>query len=151
VSGRDGCGDPPRPRLVRLIKPHYPKRTRSLDQLSLIEELVNQSLPAGWPIEDSFASLNLAPLGLTTPFEAEWIYLPQEKTEPSQVGKLPAKPRWELVRSEESLAAWEQAWRDANGDTNTTRVFLPSLLDNPDVVVGDGTRTSLLTAGAAGR
>jgi hypothetical protein len=55
------------------------------------------------------------------------------------------------VRSEGSVVKWERAWRDANGDSNTARTFLPVLLENPEVAFVAGYRDERLVAGAIGR
>jgi len=115
-------------------------------QIKLIEELIRLRLPIGWAVKDSFASLNLAPLGFTLLFEAQWIFLAQEKVR----SLASAAPRWETLRFENAVAQWESAWRDANGDTNTARIFLRELLDNPDVAIVAGYRDEHIVAGAIG-
>ncbi|HML16760.1 MAG TPA: hypothetical protein VK419_07025 [Bryobacteraceae bacterium] len=112
----------------------------------LIEELSREGLPIGWALKDSFASLDLTSLGFTALFEAQWIILPREKL--PMLGS--AEPRWKLVCSEDSLAEWERAWRRANGDTNTARIFVPALLDTPDVAIVAGYRGERIVAGAIG-
>jgi len=114
-------------------------------QVGLIRELIVQ-LPSAWAVKDSFASLDLAPLGFTLLFDAQWIVLPQEKASMLESGEL----RWEIVRSEDFLAEWERAWCDANGDTNTARVFLPVLLEKADVAIVAGFRGDRIVAGAIG-
>ena len=115
-------------------------------QIKLIEELSREALPPGWALKDSFASLDLTSLGFTILFEAQWIILPREKL--STLGS--AEPRWNFVRSVDSLAEWEGAWRDANGDTNTARIFVPALLENADIAIVAGYRGERIVAGAIG-
>jgi hypothetical protein len=117
---------------------------RGTRQIQLIKELA--ALPVGWALKDSFATLDLAPLGFQMLFEAQWIVLPQDKV--STLGC--AELRSETIRSADALAEWESAWRDANGDNNTERIFLPALLENPDVAIVAGYRDERIVAGAIG-
>jgi hypothetical protein len=118
-------------------------------QIELIKKLVHEPLPSGWALKDSFASLDLAPLGFTVLLKAQWIYLSEGKVAGTDAATAPGL-RWEIVRSEDSLEEWERAWRDANGDTNTARIFLPMLLENPDVAIVVGFRGERIVAGAIG-
>ena len=117
-------------------------------QIELIRELSREPLPGGRAFKDSFAALDLAPLGFTLLFEARWIWLPREKG--PGLHAVSAELAWKIVRSEDSLAEWERAWRNANGDTNPARVFLPVLLDNPEVAFVAGYRGERIVAGAIG-
>lgn len=117
-------------------------------QIESIKRLVNESLPSGWALKDSFASLDLAQLGFTQLFEAQWIILGREKL--PTLDAAAEQLRWGIVRSEESLSGWERAWRDANSDANATRIFLPALLKHPDVAVVGGYRGERIIAGAIG-
>jgi hypothetical protein len=117
-------------------------------QLELVKRLVSEPLPAGWALKDSFALLDPVPLGFTALFEAQWIMMPREKLASFEAAA--AQPRWEIVRSPEALAEWEPAWRNANGDTNSARIFLPLLLENPDVAIVAGYRGQRIVAGTIG-
>ena len=116
-------------------------------QVALIRELIVQ-LPSAWAVKDSFASLDLVPLGFTRLFEAQWIVLPRQRL--ATFDATSAEAEWKVVRSEDSLSAWEHAWRHANGDTNPARIFLPPLLDNPDVTMVAACRGKNIVAGAIG-
>lgn len=127
--------------------PHAQTITRDApEQIKLIKKLSREALPAGWALKDSFALLDLTSIGFAVLFEAQWIVLPREKF--SSLGY--AELRWEFVRSTESLAEWESAWREANGDTNPARIFLSALLENPDVAIVAGYRGERIVAGAVG-
>ena len=90
---------------------------RSSRQIDLIMELTNQSLPSGWAVKDSFASLDLTTSGFTALFDAQWIYLTPERLR--VVGSASASEvQWEIVRDNQVLAEWERAWCEANHDTN---------------------------------
>ena len=115
-------------------------------QTALIEKLTREALHTGWAVKDSFASLDLLSMGFTVLFEAEWIFLPRERLSTLRS----AEPQWNFVRSEDSLDRWEHAWREANGDANTARVFVPALLENPDVAIVAGSRGGRIVAGAIG-
>jgi len=117
-------------------------------QIELIKELAQLPLPNGWAVKDSFASLDLAPLGFAVLFVAQWIILRREKL--SRLDAASAELEWKIMRSEDSLAGWERAWRDANGDTNTARIFLPALLTIPDVAIVGGCRGKRVVAGGIG-
>src|SRR5690242_21434597 len=45
-------------------------------QLAHIRELIATRVPGAWAVKDSFAALDLAPLGFTMLFEAMWTYRP---------------------------------------------------------------------------
>jgi hypothetical protein len=122
---------------------------RNPRQIELIKELVHAKLPAGWAVKDSFAALDLAPLGFTRLFEAQWIYM-SSGTQPATVPAAPPALCWEIVRSASYLAEWESAWRDANSDANTARIFLPQLLQNKDVAVVAARHHGQIVAGAIG-
>jgi hypothetical protein len=115
-------------------------------QIAAIEGLRHEKLAAGWAIKDSFASLDLGPLGFTLLFEAEWICRASEAREPAISPEL----RWEPVRTGDGLARWERAWCEANHDANPARVFLPALLDDPDVSIVAVLKGDRIVAGAIG-
>jgi hypothetical protein len=125
---------------AQTIAPNAPR------QIELIQELSREALAAGWAVKDSFASLDLTSFGFTVLFDAQWISLPREKLPTLES----VEPRWNFVRSENSLAIWESAWREANGDTNTSRIFVPALLENPDIAIVAGYRGERIVAGAIG-
>src|SRR5690242_16933550 len=89
-----------------------------------------QRLPAAivqaegaFAVKDSFALLDLAPLGFAPLFEAMWIW-----RDPRAVPKSD-NAVWRIVRDTASLTRWEAAWR---GDEPALDLFRPALLQEPD-------------------
>jgi hypothetical protein len=107
-----------------------------------IREMVQAGLPDGWTEKDAFGTLNLGELGFRVLFEAEWIGLPADRP----LREVAAPGPWIPAISDAALVAWEAAWRSAQvkapGEV-PSRVFMPDLLDDPDIV--------LLAAHRAGR
>jgi len=71
-------------------------------------------------VKDSFATLDLAPLGFESLFEAMWIWrhaAPLQRDGPAA---------WRVMRDAASLARWEAAWR---GDEPALDLFQPALLE----------------------
>jgi hypothetical protein len=121
--------------------PFYPNaisltRAGSDAQRRRIGQMVDAGLPSGWTEKDSFSVLDLAQLGLGVLFEAEWLGL---KAGSSLFGADRSGATWEPVSSDAGLAAWEAAWRAAHGKAlsarSPARVFMPDLLDDPDIVL----------------
>jgi hypothetical protein len=120
--------------------PFYPNAVTLTDardqaaQLAGIHTLIAAGIPAGWGVKDSFGALDLTPIGFQPLFEASWIYRPAELASP-----LHSNPtlRWEMVRSDAELQAWEQVWHgdDAASESAQARLFLPALLADADVLV----------------
>jgi hypothetical protein len=77
----------------------------------------------GFAVKDSFALMDLAPLGYTPLFDAQWIW---REPQPAQKSNNAA---WWIVRDAESLARWEVAWR---GDEPALDLFRSSLLRELD-------------------
>jgi hypothetical protein len=74
-------------------------------------------------VKDSFAVLDLAPLGYAPLFDAHWIWrdpLPPVKS---------IAAVWRIVRDAEPLARWEVAWRDGEPPLD---LFRPLLLQERD-------------------
>jgi hypothetical protein len=122
---------------------------RSSRQINLIRELISQGLSSGWAVKDSFASLDLTTCGLDPLFDAQWIYITQERLRTVRSAPVP-EVRWEIVRSDQMLAEWERAWCEANQDTNRARVYLPALLEDSDVAILAARRGDQIVAGAIG-
>jgi hypothetical protein len=121
----------------------------SSGQINLITELINQDLPSGWAVKDSFASLDLTSCGCTPLFDAQWIYLTQERLRAVRLAS-PPEVRWEFVRASQMLAEWEHAGCEAHHDTNRARACLPALLEDRDVAILAGRRGDHIEAGAIG-
>ena len=122
---------------------------RGSRQLNLIRELIDQGLPSGWAVKDSFASLDLTVCGFTALFDAQWIYLTQERLAAVRLDSAP-ELRWEIVRASQTLAEWEHAWCEANHDANRARVYLPVLLEDRDVAILAARHGDHIVAGAIG-
>ena len=78
---------------------------------SQVEELVRQVSASagsrGWSMKDSYANLDLAPLGFSELFEATWIWSDPVDT---GVGNSTAGLTWSRMTSPRDLAEWEAAW-----------------------------------------
>ncbi|WP_421723007.1 hypothetical protein [Bauldia sp.] len=72
-------------------------------------------------VKDSFATLDLAPIGFRQLFSAQWIWRPPEDV---------ARSSWLRVTTPDHLSDWEAAWR-AHGSPADQRIFLDPLLENP--------------------
>jgi hypothetical protein len=93
-------------------------------------------------VKDSFASLDLEPLGFRPLFTAQWIW-----REAAPVPATAAEP-WQAVTDWDGLSAWEAAWRE-NGSPAATRVFLPGLLEDPSVRLFARYEAERIVAGVA--
>ena len=108
------------PNLVTLNGPHETRAHRAA------LDLLMRSPPApSWAVKDSFAALDLGPMGFDPLFEARWIHRAA-----GAFGVAGA----ERVTSAAMLAAWEQAWRAGEADAEE-RLFPPALLNEPDHTV----------------
>ena len=102
----------------------------------------------GWSLKDSFASLDLAPLGFVPCFEATWLWCEIPQRHPSA---LPTRLEWTRVRTGADLARWEAAWwGDARHEAQARdrTQFPDSLLENPDVTFLQALRGEEVVAGA---
>jgi hypothetical protein len=116
------------------------------EQLAAIEQLYATVKGLG-AVKDSFASLDLAPLGFTILFEATWLW---HEPSPTVIGA-PTGIRWGLIETATDLAEWERAW-DGNPApdqfTAIPRVFLPSLLADPEIAFIAAYQEDQIIAGA---
>lgn len=131
--------------------PFYPSAVTVADQapsqLALIKTLVAAGLPDGWAIKDSYAALDLAPLGFGELFAATWIGLAPDQPLPDSAGEL----RWSTVGDAATLARWEAAWRGEPGNSAASpseRVFRPVLLHDAAIRIIAGWRGDAIVAGA---
>lgn len=116
------------------------------EQLSIIAQLMNAGLPAGWAVKDSFSTLDLSGIGFEVLFEANWIWL-----DPSQ--SVLASPTdslvWRRVITPDDLRKWEAAWAgNPEGSLSEPTIFLPSLLADQDVVILAAYQGQQIIAGA---
>ena len=114
-------------------------RFAEASQYAAIEAL-KTALPDGFSVKDSFARLDLAKTGFRSLFAAEWVWL--------DAGALTPGSDWTRVETETDLARWESAW-SANGSPTSERVFMPQLLDQPDIALFGFERGGEFIAGCA--
>lgn len=96
-------------------------------------------------IKDSFARLDLAPLGLHRLFEAQWIH----RVAGHHAGSSGAL-HWRVVDSEPLRAGWEAAWwRGAGEPAGSAPMFPPSLLQAPGITLLAGCAGDEVVAGCA--
>lgn len=98
-----------------------------------------------WTVKDSFAALDLSPLGFEPLFDAEWIWCDASDAPAPDAGDI----TWRQVTTTGQLDHWEAAWRE-NGSPTETPVFVPDLLTNPTVSLFGGYRGDTVVAGCAG-
>lgn len=132
----------------RAIAPPYYSNAVTLapePTITQLETLRGLAAALGRPfsVKDSFAVLDLAPLGLRPLFDAEWI-----RRDPS--APIPRSEnvdvRWRRVTMPRELSRWEAAWR-ANGSPAASCVFLPGLLTDETVAVFAAQRGDEIVAG----
>lgn len=70
--------------------------------------------------KDSFRQLPRNTPGLTSLFDAKWVWRAPQ----------PSATRWVRVRTPQMLIAWEEAWK-AGGSATAQRMFPETLLDHP--------------------
>lgn len=112
-------------------------------QVAAIRELRSE-LPGPWSIKDSFAALDLGPLGFEPLFDAEWISRDPSPMLRSSVGD----DVWRQVTTIAELDPWEAAWRE-NGSPADRPVFVPALLADPTLALFGAYRGETLVAGCA--
>ncbi|TCL74719.1 hypothetical protein [Rhizobium sp. BK251] len=81
-----------------------------------------------WTVKDSFAALDLRPLGFNILFEAQWIGL--EK--PASM-KPTEDVTWRVMREDTDLVFWERTWAEGNPPAAMPRIFRDKLLQGPDI------------------
>ena len=94
-------------------------------------------------MKDSFATLDLLPLGFRPLFDATWVGRPAALSLPSAVAP---DVDWLVVREAVMLAAWEAAW-GGEAEPPEERVFRPALLADPAVAVLAGFCDGRIIAG----
>jgi hypothetical protein len=111
-------------------------------QVEAVRGLLEEGLPGGFGVKDSFGALDLAPLGFRVLFEADWLGRPAGLGGEDLPGTGVVR-----VTSEAELAAWEAGWR---GEAAGPRLFLPALLDDPEIVFFGVLHEGRVVAGMAG-
>jgi len=95
----------------------------------------------GASIKDSFATLDLSPLGFRVVREAEWI-----QREPSPAGMTEPRDRtWTAIETADDLVVWEAAW---HVDGAPEGLFRPALQRDPSVTILGGHLDASIVAGA---
>lgn len=112
-------------RTSRPAPPFYPnlitaRRGAQADIDATLHDLRRRLAP-GWGIKDSFADLDLAPLGFQSVIDAAWYG--------GTVAVAPTPPGWHRVATAAQLEAWEAAWNPGG----QRRIFPNSLLAVPEV------------------
>ncbi|MCP4381614.1 MAG: hypothetical protein GY798_09405 [Hyphomicrobiales bacterium] len=115
-----------------------PTKTRA--QYAAIARLATR-LNRGFSVKDSFAALDLSPLGFNLLFDARWIW-----REPADRTEDPAP--WTGVTDPTTLRAWEAAWRD-NGSPTDQPVFAAPLLADSSVGLFAAWQSDRIVAGCA--
>jgi hypothetical protein len=114
-------------------------------QRAALRTLIEAGRPESFSVKDSFGCLDLSDLGFEKLFEARWIWRAAESAMPPGGEGI----RWEVVESEAELGEWEAAFTDH--DANQTgesepRLFLPALLEDPDIAFLAGRATGPIVA-----
>ena len=118
------------------------------EQLTHIQDLMAEAIPAGLAVKDSFYTLDLAPLEFRLLFEVTWLWRAPGVPKPD--GAV-AGIRWATVQESPELAKWETAWNGPLAGEQSTlpaRVFLPALLTDRDIVFIAAYRDEQIVAGA---
>lgn len=95
-------------------------------------EIERRRRPTGWSLKDSYARHDLALLGCSMLFEADWIW---RDPAPAVASAFNSRLSWIRLGTPASLAEWEHAW---SGDTRNeaevlrARQFPVSLLHSPE-------------------
>ncbi|MBP2705030.1 hypothetical protein JOL79_14535 [Microbispora sp. RL4-1S] len=111
---------------VRRTPVYYPDAITLLDDVVPADFLTEIDMASpGCSVKDSFVTLDLAPMGFSELFAAQWIHRPPGPA-------VPATLRTERVSTASRLRDWQAAW---HGDDDVPDVFRPALLDDPSVLV----------------
>jgi hypothetical protein len=104
-------------------------------------------LRAGWSMKDSYASLDLAPLGFDQLFQAEWIWRDAVEAATHEAA---ASLAWGQVSTAAALREWEAAWSGDAGNESKPQgasQFPQGLLASPDHAFFAGRLEGRLVAG----
>jgi hypothetical protein len=144
AHGAGGRFEPALWQAAHATPPYYPnvvtlEPTSAAVQVEAIARL-RQVLPDGFAVKDSFAALDLAPLGFAPLFSATWIRRPPgPAAAPPDPGLV-----WRIVTTPAEFAQWRAAWGDEAGV-----IFPPPLQFAPGVTLIGGWRGETVVAGAA--
>ncbi len=95
----------------------------------------------GCSIKDSFAALDLEQFGFAVLSDATWIHGSFDEST-----GINGDPRvfWSAVASVQTLTEWEQVWA---GASEVAKLFVPTLLDDPNISVISGAVDGTVVAG----
>ncbi|HVJ42112.1 MAG TPA: hypothetical protein VM639_11465 [Dongiaceae bacterium] len=116
-------------------------------QLAAIGSLAAAARKAHLPfaVKDSFSLLDLAPLGFSRLFEAEWLHRPANRR---QAEAPPAVDSWQVIATAGELLSWEAAWGNCDWrNSDSAALFPPSLLTDPRVRIIACQRDGRVVAG----
>lgn len=135
---------------LQRVPPFYPNAVTltasgAAEQLARIDALA--AARRSFSVKDSFAALDLTPVGMELLFEATWLWRDGGLPAP-----LPSGVAWAMVTGPAELDRWEAAWAGLPAgqpvDANE-RIFHPSLLVEPGVFLLSGMRDGEVVAVAA--
>lgn len=117
-------------------------------QEAYVQGLAASGLQGRWAVKDSFCELDLDAQSFQLLFEATWLWRrPSTPLPESYVHGI----QWIRLQDESTLALWETAWNGTPaGDSSTQlpRLFLPSLLADPEIAFIAAYQGSKIIAGA---
>lgn len=122
------------PNLITLTKDGGP------EQVALVSKLLEAGIEGEIGVKDSFSAINLAPLGFRILFESEWLIRAGDAPLPNVHDGI----EWRKI-NESMLEQWERAW--ASQEPSTTKIFLPALLKDENIVFLGGFRKGIIVAG----
>lgn len=117
-------------------------------QLAHIQDLVVSSLSGHWAVKDSFCELDLDAQAFQLLFKANWLWLAPSVPLPKGHNH---GIRWERLQDRSKLARWEITWNGNTTNDSLTqqpRLFLPSLLTDPDIAFIAAYQGNEIIAGA---
>lgn len=130
------------PNLVTLTSQRH-----AVAQLAHIQDLAS-SLSGSWAVKDSFCELGLDALDFQLLFEATWLWLAPSAPLPNGHDH---GIQWGRLQDGSKLEKWETAWNGNPADGSSTqqpRLFLPSLLADPNIAFIAAFQGSEIIAGA---
>ncbi|MGW6026539.1 hypothetical protein [Streptomyces sp. NPDC055099] len=127
---------------ARRTPPLYPDAvslTPGISAADLVARIDTES--PGCSVKDSFACLDLEPLGFEVLFEAQWIHRPAGEAPAAG----PATVHWAPLESADSLPAWETAW---SGGEQATGLFRSELMTGNTTFLSGTCADGKIVAGA---
>jgi hypothetical protein len=102
------------PNLITLTPDGTAEQRAAIEAVTFEEE---------WGVKDSFATLDLAPLGFELLFDAVWLWRAAREDETAAAG-------WSRATNAVKLAVWEQGF---SAGEEPLHLFRPPLLKDPDI------------------